>query len=323
MVDTWRDDPAWPDVDVVMPVRDEAEHLAAAVASVRSQGYPGRVRSFLAVAPSVDATASVAARLAGDHDDVTVVDNPAGTIPAGLNRAIAAGSGSVVVRVDGHSELPTGYVERAVATLRRTGATNVGGRQVPLATTRFEQAVADVTSSWLGTGGARYRVGGSEGPVDTVFLGVFDRRALDDVGGYDEVLLTNEDYELNIRLRDRGHRVWFDPALEVGYRPRSGWRPLARQYHRYGFWKAHVARRHPRSLRARQMIPPVAMLVAATGLLAGPRRPVTLLAPLGYVGAVLVASRARWRVAAVAAVMHTSWSVGLLHGALCSIRRTG
>ena len=48
--------PAWPDVDVVMPIRNEAEHLGAAVAAVCSQEYPGRVRIFLGVGPSDDAT---------------------------------------------------------------------------------------------------------------------------------------------------------------------------------------------------------------------------------------------------------------------------
>ena len=38
----------------------------------------------------------------------------------------------------------------------------------------------------LGAGDARYRLGGVEGPVDTVFLGVFRREALEAVGGFDE-----------------------------------------------------------------------------------------------------------------------------------------
>jgi succinoglycan biosynthesis protein ExoA len=92
-----------------------------------------------------------------------------------LNVAIRAGSAPIVVRVDGHSELSDGYIRRAVATMQRTGAANVGGLQVPMATTPFEEAVAAATTSWLGTGGASYRVGGAEGPVDTVYLGVFDR----------------------------------------------------------------------------------------------------------------------------------------------------
>ena len=66
--------------------------------------------------------------------------------------------------------------------MERTGAVNVGGRQVPVPATPFEEAVAAATTSWLGTGGASYRVGGNEGPVDTVYLGVFDRAAIEASG---------------------------------------------------------------------------------------------------------------------------------------------
>jgi glycosyltransferase involved in cell wall biosynthesis len=250
----------WPDVDVVMPIRNEADHLAAAVTAVRSQDYPGTIRIFLGVGPSDDDTERVAAALTSDGDDLVVVDNPSGLTPSALNVAIRAGSAPIVVRVDGHSELSDGYIRRAVETMRRTGAVNVGGLQVPVARTPFEQAVASATTSWLGTGGAAYRVGGQEGPVDTVFLGVFDRAAIEAVGLFDERLVRNQDYELNIRLRKAGGTVWFDPTLSVGYRPRSSWRALARQYYEYGQWKAVVMRMHPESTKLRQLAPPVAIL---------------------------------------------------------------
>jgi glycosyltransferase involved in cell wall biosynthesis len=66
----------WPDVDVIMPVRNEAAHLRTAVDAVLAPDYPGDVRLTLAVGPSDDDTELIAARLAGDDDRVLVVDNP-------------------------------------------------------------------------------------------------------------------------------------------------------------------------------------------------------------------------------------------------------
>jgi glycosyltransferase involved in cell wall biosynthesis len=314
----------WPDVDVVMPIRNEAAHLAEAVAAVRAQDYPGRMRIFLGVGPSDDGTERIAARLAAHDDDLVVVDNPTGLTPAALNVAIRAGAAPVVVRVDGHSELLPGYIRRAVETIRRTGAVNVGGLQVPVATTPFEEAVASATTSWLGTGGPSYRVGGVAGPVDTVFLGVFDREAIEQVGLFDERLVRNQDYELNIRLREAGGVVWFDPELSVGYRPRGSWRALAKQYFEYGRWKAVVVRMHPESARPRQLVPPVAVaaLAGATGLgLLWRRRLLAL--PAVYAAVLLRASRRAARPvlqAAVFGVIHATWSVGLIVGA---VRSTG
>lgn len=304
-----------------MPVRNEEEHLARAVESIRAQEYPGAVRIFVAIAPSNDDTERIATGLG---DDVAVVPNPAAVTPAGLNAAIRAGSAPVVVRVDGHSRLSEGYIGRAVETLRRTGAGNVGGMQVPEPETPFEEAVAAATTSWLGTGGAKYRLGGAEGPVDTVYLGVFDRAAIEAVGLFDERLVRNQDYELNIRLRDAGFAVWFDPELAVGYRPRGTWRALARQYYEYGYWKSVVLRLHPRSARMRQLMPPLAVIAGVVGAVTALRRPrLLIVAAIG--GGSFVALGADTRPATrqltpplVSVLLSAAWGVGNLHAALSS-----
>ena len=54
----------WPDVDVVMPVRNEEAHLTAAVESILAQPYAGVIRVYLGVGPSEDRTHEVACDLA-------------------------------------------------------------------------------------------------------------------------------------------------------------------------------------------------------------------------------------------------------------------
>jgi succinoglycan biosynthesis protein ExoA len=308
-----------------MPVRDEAEHLDVAVAAVLAQDYPGTVEVCLAVAPSQDGTERIARELAARHAGVGVVDNPPGTTPSGLNAAIAATTGAVLVRVDGHAELSPGYIRRAVETMRRTGAVNVGGIQRAEGVTEFERAVAAAMTSRFGTGDATFHYGGSEGPTDTVYLGVFDRAALEAAGGFDEALTRNQDYELNIRLRQAGGIVWFDPVLWARYRPRDSLRGLARQYFEYGRWKREVVRRHPTSVRWRQAAPPA--LVAALGgsvVLAVARRR-ALAVPAAYAAAVAGAAiltarsgRQAARLALIFPTMHLSWGAGFLVGGRAS-----
>lgn len=314
-------DAAWPRVAVIMPVRNEATGLPQAVAAVLDQDYPGDLEVCLAVAPSGDGTEVVAAGIAEADDRVVVVANPAGTTPAGLNAAIRATTGDVIARVDGHAQLSPGYLRRAVETMRRTGAVNVGGIQRAVGTTPFGDAVAAAMSSPFGTGDAAFHYGGAEGPTDTVYLGVFGRAAVEAAGLFDERLERNQDYELNIRLRQAGGVVWFDPALEVAYRPRGTLPALARQYFDYGRWKRSVVRLHPGFVRVRQLVPPATTVAVSVGVALGTIRRRALIAPAGYlvavaVAAVLVGTSAgeRLRLTGIFPTMHLSWGTGFLLG---------
>ena len=300
-----------------MPVLNEERHLEHAVRAIFAQDYLGDVEVCLALGPSTDATNDVAARLQANEPRLRTVANPTGKTPAGLNAAIRATTGEVIVRVDGHSVLSPGYITRAVETLRRTGAANVGGVQKAVGTTPFEEAVAAAMASPFSMGGARFHTGGAEGPVDTVYLGVFQRTAIEQVGLFDEKLVRNQDYELNIRLRKAGHTVWFDPKLEVEYRPRPSLRTLARQYAEYGAWKRHVLRLHPKSLKLRQIVPPITLIALMVSSVAAPWVPITLVVPIVYVGLVVLVSlttpkRNAFRLIVVFPTMHMSWAWGFL-----------
>lgn len=313
--------PSLPGVSVVMPVLDEEAHLRSAVTTVLGQDYDGAIEVVLALGPSHDRTDEVAAGLAAEDDRVRLVENPTGATGAGLNRAVAAATYEVIVRLDGHALVPPDYVRTAVETLERTGADNVGGVMAAEGVTDFEQAVARAMTSRLGVGQASFHVGGEEGPAPTVYLGAFRRGVLERLGGYDESFLRAQDWELNHRIRESGGVVWFTPAMTVIYRPRSSLRALAGQYAGYGRWRRIVMREHPGTVSARYLAPPTAVLAVGAGTLVGLGWRPALLVPLGYGVAVLAGSavvgrglplRARVWLPAVLATMHGAWGVGFL-----------
>lgn len=306
-----------PTVDVIMPVRQEAAHIETALESIWQQDYPGPVNVVVALAPSSDGTGDVLAEQQRAGRPLTIVDNPTGTTPAGLNLALAAGTGDVVVRLDGHARIEPGYISTAVGVLSESGAVNVGGRQLAVGTTPFESAVAEAMHSVVGTGGAKFHVGGPAADVDTVYLGVFRRAALEAVGGFDERLIRNQDYELNIRLRRAGGRIRFDPRLAVRYTPRSSLSALARQYFEYGYWKSVVARMYPDEVRLRQAAPALLPVSLLGAVLLAARQRRWLAIPIAYVAGIVGASlpsRHRRRLMLVYPTMHLSWGVGFLVG---------
>lgn len=304
-----------PTVTVIIPAKDSAASLEEALDSVAAQTYTGIAEIVVAAA---DPESAAVARGFG----ATVVENPSGRTPTALNLAIAASTGEVVVRCDAQSKLDPRYVEKAVATLTRTGADNVGGMQIPIGNTFWERAIAAAMASLLGSGDARYRLGGEEGPVETVYLGVFRRSTLERVGGFDETFTRTQDYELNHRIIGAGGTVWFDPGLRAEYRPRGSLRALARQYFDYGRSKRRFDRKHPGSLRWRQLAAPGLVLAMAGSILVAPLWPVTLIMPAAYVGAAVATGAIAARRVGMAALgtppalitMHVMWGLGFFRG---------
>jgi glycosyltransferase involved in cell wall biosynthesis len=316
-----------------MPVLNEENYLEAAVLAILSQDYAGPIQVVLALGPSSDRTNEVAARIIAGDSRVSSVPNPSGRTPEGLNAALAATTQEIVVRVDAHSELSDGYIRLAVETLERTGADNVGGIMGARGVTKFEQAVAAAMTSPLGVGSASFHTGGSEGPAETVYLGVFKRSALERVGGYDPAFKRAQDWEMNYRIRSTGGKVWFNPDLFVTYRPRPNVAKLAKQYFEYGSWRHEVMRRHPETRRTKSALryfaPPLAVIGVVGGTIAFylgsalqifPLAFWGLLAPLGYLTLTLVSSltlvkRARggalW-LPIVLITMQMSWGIGFL-----------
>ena len=310
-----------PPVSVIMPLLNEERHLRDAVKMILAQDYAGSLEVVLALGPSTDRTDEVASEIAAEDPRVRLVRNPTGRTPDGLNAAIGASTGEVVVRVDGHSEIPDDYVSVAVAELRRVGADNVGGIMDARGTTDFERAVACAMRSPIGVGASRFHTGGEAGDADTVYLGVFERSALERVGGYDPHFSRAQDWEMNHRIRESGGKVWFTPALKVTYRPRASVSALARQYFHYGRWRRVVGRYHEGTINPRYLAPPTMVGVTTVATVAGFFWAPAWVVPIAYAAGVtaggLAITRgesARTRAAApvVLATMHWAWGIGFL-----------
>lgn len=308
-----------PSISVILPVLNEEAHLEDAVHSILSQDYQGKIEVILAVGPSHDRTLEIAQSISRRDSRVVLVDNPSGRTAAGLNLALNKSQSPVVVRVDGHAQIPNDYLRLIVEILNKTGAVNVGGVMAAVGTTPFERAVAGAMRSPLGVGASRFHTGGEAGVVDTVYLGAFRREALVAIGGFDERFTRAQDWELNFRLREKGGIVYFDPRLHVTYRPRSTVRALAKQYFEYGRWRRVVSRRHSGTINYRYLAPPFALVGFSLSVIAGFFLPVLFIPAWIYLLFVLAASvriassiREYFLLLAVIPTMHFAWGAGFI-----------
>ena len=307
-------------ISIILPVLNEADHLEESIHSILSQDYSGDIEIILAVGPSHDGTEKIAHDLARNNPQIVIVDNPSGRTASALNLAIAATKYSIIVRVDGHSQIPKNYLTLVSSILEETGAVNVGGVMNAQGRTLFERGVARAMKSALGVGASRFHTGGAAGEVDTVYLGAFRKEALLAAGGFDERFTRAQDWELNFRLRSAGGIIYFDPRLIVTYRPRPTVMALAKQYFNYGRWRRVVSRTHQGTISYRYLAPPIAVLGSALSILMSLLLSTIFIIPLAiYLTFILLAS---FRIARslgeiicmplILLTMHMSWGMGFI-----------
>lgn len=311
-------------VSVVVVAHNEEAHIGACLGSVLAQDYPA-LHVIVVDGGSTDRTAAAVVAFASADPRVELVRCARIRIPAALNIGLARSRGRWLVRVDAHSTIRPGYVRTAVARLSMGCWAGVGGRKDGVGETAAGRAIAAAMSSRFGVGNSTYHYGTTVTEVDHLPFGAYPVALLREMGGWDESLAANEDYELDYRLRRAGGRLLFDPAMVIDWQCRQTVPELFRQYVRYGRAKADVARLHPSSLSPRHLAAPALCGYLTVAAVVGTRRPRlagALVAPYPVAVAVAVALTARrldratdraWLPAAFAA-MHLGWGLGFWAG---------
>jgi succinoglycan biosynthesis protein ExoA len=261
-----------PLVSIIVPCYNEQATIRVLLEAIYAQTTPRQaLEVVIADGMSTDGTREEILAFMISHPDldVRVIDNLAGTIPAGLNRAIEEAEGTYIVRLDAHSKPYPDYVECCVSDLEAGHGDNVGGVWIiqPGGESWQARSIAVAAAHPFGVGDARYRIGGEAQAVDTVPFGSYAQALVERIGAYDESLLSNEDYEFNVRVRESGGVVWINPAIKTVYFARRTMGALARQYWRYGYWKMRMLRRYPDTFRWRQLAGAFVLSFLILGLL--------------------------------------------------------
>jgi succinoglycan biosynthesis protein ExoA len=319
---------ASPLVSIVVPCRNEADHIESCVRSILGQQPPeGDFELIVADGMSDDASCEILQQVAQQDPRLRIVNNPGRIVSTALNTAIRLARGKIIIRMDAHTEYASDYIQRCVEVLQETGADNVGGAWIAEGKGLAGRAIAAAFESPFAVGGARGHDSHYEGKVDTVYLGCWPRYVFERFGLFDEELVRNQDDEFSLRLTRGGGKIWQSPRIKSRYRPRESLRSLFKQYLQYGYWKVRVIQKHTRPASIRHLLPAgfIVLLLFFSALSpwwasAGWALLTSLACYLAVnTGAsLLVASQRGWKIffalPIVFACFHFAYGIGFLHG---------
>jgi len=243
-------------VSVIVPCRNEVDYIDTFFMSLLNQKLENIVFEIvIADGMSDDGTREKLCKISDKYNKIKVIDNPERTTPCALNNAIRASRGSIIVRMDVHSEYSPDYISQCINVLESTGADNVGGAWHAKGKSFLQNAIALAFQSPFSSGGAGSHSLAYEGEVDSVYLGCWKKSTLEKIGLFDEELVRNQDDELNLRISRSGGKIWQSASIQSWYYPRSSLLALFKQYMQYGYWKVRVIQKHKLPASLRHIVP--------------------------------------------------------------------
>lgn len=224
-----------PGVTIAIPVLNEEDHIERVISGFLKSEYPNIVEILVADGGSVDHTREIVKSISIKDNRVKLVDNPDKFQSYALNKMIEFAKGEIFLRADAHCDYAKDYIEKCVEYLGKNSVRNAGGAARFIATNVLQAGTALSVLSFLGNGGAKHYDPNYEGYADTVPMGCFYTNDLKRIGGFAESNHTNEDAEINYRIRKvTGGKIFVSKNIGLRYYPRKNFKRLFKQYFWYG-----------------------------------------------------------------------------------------
>ena len=261
-------------LSVIMPVRNEAEHIADSLDRLLAQHYEtGKLEILVIDGMSEDATPLIVQEYVQKHPDIIrYFENPKRLSSAARNVALRNAKGEAVIIVDGHCFLDgNDMLQRVDAAFAQSGADCLGRpifvqemKDAPL----FQWANATARESPLGhhADSFMYSNRAQFTPASSTAI-AFRMSVFEKVGTFDENFDAAEDVEFNTRIDAAGLKCWFEPAIAIRYEPRKTVMGLAYQVNRYGRGRVQVWRKHRHTASLKSFAPGFFTLGVIVGFL--------------------------------------------------------
>ncbi len=190
-----------PLVSVIVPAYMEEKFLGKCLRSIRNQTYGGEIEIIVIDSNSSDGTRDIAQKQAD-----TVINLKGRGIAKARNAGVKASKGGLLLFLDADTMVSRNMIEECVKNFEKDGV--VGA--VPayhVSAGSFLQRMAYRLSSFI----VRFSVIVRR-PIVPTMCACYSRKVFDVCGGFNEALVTCEDFDLSKRMAKHGRVVYFGNA---------------------------------------------------------------------------------------------------------------
>lgn len=245
-------------ISIVIPVRNEEKGLEKLISQLLMQkGINSQfsMEVLFVDGKSSDKSALIIKTAAKKNKNIKLISNPKKTTPTGLNLGIKNAKGKYVCILNAHAEVAKDYMFQALRISKLIGADNVGGAWFGVGKNYISNAIALTFCSPYATGIAKSHNPSFSGYVSSVWGGFLTKKTLENIGGFDETFVRNQDDELNFRLIKAGGKIYQSSKIRLKYYVRDSLWQLFKQYYQYGYWRIKFIQKHKQPASLRQIIP--------------------------------------------------------------------
>jgi glycosyltransferase involved in cell wall biosynthesis len=255
-------------ITIILPIRNEAKYIKQTLEPILYQkDIEQEIEILIVDGMSTDDTRNIITKYQKGHPNIHLIDNPEKIVSTGFNRALNESKGDIIIRVDGHCEIAPDYIQKCLECLEKINADCVGGATEHVASGLVGKSIKMAQSSFFGVGGVSFRKKVEKGKyVDTLAFGAYKREVFNQLGGYDEELVRNQDDEFNFRMIQNDGKIWLDPFIKSTYTQRNSFMGLFKQYFQYGFYKVRVVQKRRGIASWRHVVPGLFVLGLLTSL---------------------------------------------------------
>jgi glycosyltransferase involved in cell wall biosynthesis len=258
-----------PMISVLLAVKNESQYIENTLKMLFEQDYPqDKYEVLVADGCSDDGTPEIVRKFAEKHENCILLENKKILSASGWNLGVEHSRGEIVSFLSGHVDFEKSYYSKLVKRLTKD-LCGVGGPSFTKGKGLKGKIISLAYLSIFGSGGASFLSDSEEGDVESIVFGCYWKKDIQKAGGFDENCFRGQDWDLNVRLRSLGYRLYKVNDVKTEPFVRDSFKSLWKRHYNAGLWKMYINRKYKNAFLIRHLIPPVFSLGLTAAIITG------------------------------------------------------